>query len=273
MSDNNSWDIFIAYPHPNRQLAENLYSLLKTKCRVFLDSVNIPLGSDWDMEIQKALECSRITVVLVTENSNVSYYMRDEIAFAVKMSRDKPEGHIVIPIYLGVSPSELEKIPYGLRLKQGIYLSDDKELLKAAGALLKLQAIEIRESSENVKNDEHILRNFPRGPIVEGFRIPRSIIRAYASNIRSFEAYKVIDEANAFRREVDNNCTIIEHADLPPANSVRPYEFWLDVFSEACLHGPRMLAAILLTVPDDQFPGKTREAREELIYYLQFKHR
>jgi len=99
--------------------------------------------------------------------------------------------------------------------------------------------------------------------------IPQPLIEAFASLIRAQESRLVVAEANAFRKEAnpDTNFIIPLHRVLSP-DTVSAYDFWMDVFDQARLQGPRMLAALLKVVPDDQFPQKARDAREKLLRLL-----
>lgn len=116
--------------------------------------------------------------------------------------------------------------------------------------------------------DAHLLHAFPRGPLVPVYLIKRQLKAAYAASIDPTEAHAVISDANALRREADPEdpaVTVISLANLPPPLSVRPTAFWEAAFGEACLHGPRMLAALLHAVPEHQFPDDARTARATLL--------
>jgi hypothetical protein len=107
--------------------------------------------------------------------------------------------------------------------------------------------------------------------MVEMSKVSRNIIEAYAAAIRPTDSAFVVSQANAFRSEADPgdpDVTTIRLINLPPPGTVPPYVFWSDVFSEACLNGPRMLAALLLVVKDTQFSAGTKADRQELLDYL-----
>lgn len=132
---NSVWDIFLAHAGNDEPTARRLYELLSPYCRVFLDSVCLDLGDDWDRELASAQQVSRITVVLVSNNTDGAYYQREEIAAAISMARRDKDAHRVIPVYL--EKSVQTHPPYGLNLKHGLYVTEDNlpevaERLKAA---------------------------------------------------------------------------------------------------------------------------------------------
>lgn len=129
-------------------------------------------------------------------------------------------------------------------------------------------------SINQVEKAVHPLHQYPRGPMVETYKVPNSIKKAYAATISPFNAQSIVSAANAFRMEADpkdRRATVIRPYDLPPPQGIAPYVYWQYVFTEACLHGPRMLAALLLVVPDEQFPEDTRKARLLLLEEIKKK--
>jgi hypothetical protein len=117
----------------------------------------------------------------------------------------------------------------------------------------------------------HQLHDFPRGPMVPLHSVKRPLKAAYAEMIDPTEAHAVIGEANALRLEADpgdRTVTIIKLAKVPPPLFSRTTTFWEAAFAEACLHGPRMLAALLLVVSETQFPDEAKEARAKLLKEL-----
>ncbi len=117
----------------------------------------------------------------------------------------------------------------------------------------------------------HFLHQFPRGPMVEGHLISEKIIEAYAKLIRPKQAMIYIDKANRMRKDADPNddsVTILESYTLLSPTESRPMDFWLDAFHEARLHGPRMLAALLSVLPDEQFNEDAKNAKNQLLENL-----
>jgi WD40 repeat protein len=127
------YDFFIAYAGQDREAAERLFGLLKERSAPFLARELRP-GDDWDRELPLAQRQSRITVVLVSSRTGDASYQLEEIAEAIELSRENPEGHRVVPVYLD---ADAEK-PYGLRRKHSLTVSADHPLEAVAGELLEL---------------------------------------------------------------------------------------------------------------------------------------
>lgn len=138
------WDYFIAHAGANTDAAEELYELLAPHSRVFLDSKTLLPGDDWDQELAKAQRSSFVTIVLISGDTDRAYYQREEIAAAISLSR-RPAKHRVVPIYLDGSSPSSESVPYGLRLKHGITISQETTLASAADKLLALQNLRTQD--------------------------------------------------------------------------------------------------------------------------------
>lgn len=134
--DDETWDVFLAHAGPDAALAANLFELLAPTLRVFLDARSIQLGDDWDTELARAQRRALVTVVLVSANTERAYYEREEIAAAIALARQDGQAHRVVPVY--VSAAALENVPYGLRLKHGLTLSETLTLHDAAERLREL---------------------------------------------------------------------------------------------------------------------------------------
>jgi len=176
--------------------------------------------------------------------------------------------HKIIPVYIGGFPKDPIQIPYGLRCKNALVAHEPDELKEVAKQLITLLPPQKMPSPYIPIPDIHPLKKYPTSPMVQPHIVSTSLIQEYARLIRQHEALQVIAEANAFRLEADPNdpkTTIIKEFQLVPVYTVAPYAFWLDAFKEARLHGPRMLAALLMVVPDDQFEPKARENRRQLL--------
>jgi hypothetical protein len=133
------WDIFIAHAGADLDAAKLLFRLLDSHARVFLDTERLRLGDNWDEELAKAQQRSRVTVVLVSSRTDGAYYQREEIAAAISLARSGTEkSHRVVPLYLEPAVANAGILPYGLRLKHGLHLSVDLNLELAATKLLDL---------------------------------------------------------------------------------------------------------------------------------------
>jgi diguanylate cyclase (GGDEF)-like protein len=137
MADFNfTYHIFIAHSAADRDIAQQLYYSLSPSYEVFLDSVSLEPGDRWDKELAKAQAESLLTVVLISKDTEDSYYQRDEIATAIHLSRQKDGCHRVIPVYLSRGDVP-DNIPYGLRVLQGIFIDDWADISKVGKKLRK----------------------------------------------------------------------------------------------------------------------------------------
>ena len=133
-----AWDVFIAHAGPDKATAEQLYDLLGQDCRVFLDSRCLELGDDWDDKLAAAQGESFLTAVLISANTAKAYYQREEIAAAISLAREEEGKHRVVPVCLNQQdPLSNKKIPYGLRLKHGLEVSETLSLAQCAQRLLE----------------------------------------------------------------------------------------------------------------------------------------
>ncbi len=129
------WHFFIAHAGCDQEPAEKLYELLSPKARVFLDSRCLNPGDDWDQELQSAHRNSLITIALISSAVDEAHYLREEIAAAVDMARRN--NHRVVPVYLDEAAAS-QPVPYGLRVKHGLYLQKLGSLEKIAEKLLEM---------------------------------------------------------------------------------------------------------------------------------------
>jgi hypothetical protein len=131
------WHFFLAHAAADIHSAESLYDLLIPQSKVFLDSRCLLLGDDWEEELPEAQRNSLITIVLVSSNTHKAYYQQEEIAGAIEMARTGKDKHRVVPVFLEDS-SDINSVPYGLRLKQGLSISKNGGLPGISRSLLDL---------------------------------------------------------------------------------------------------------------------------------------
>src|SRR5262245_55626966 len=132
------WDFFIAHASPDKVIAGQLYDRLNPTAPTFLDSRSLELGDDWDLELREAQKSSLVTVVLISDHADQAYYQREEIVAAIALARSKGD-HRVVPVYINSEAASSDAVPYGLRLKHGITLSDSVGLGELSDALLRLR--------------------------------------------------------------------------------------------------------------------------------------
>jgi hypothetical protein len=258
-----NWDIFISYAGRDEQRAQELYGLLKADLKVFFAKESIDPGDRFGERITEALQGSRITAVLVSLNSQQAWYQAAENAQAIDLARDD-ERRRVVPVYLDGRPKATEWNLFGLNVLHGLDASPPGGMPEVARKLLALARNQPAEATGQPQ-PHHILHVIPMGPMIPGQRVEESLIDAYAERFSAARADLLIDRANAFRQQADPRATVIRKADIPRVELVEPIRYWQSVFTEARLHGPRMLAALLLVVNDEAFPQEAQAARRKLL--------
>lgn len=269
------YDFFIAYSSASAEQANAMHDLLADSSSVYLDRINLQAGQNWASAIQEAQTASRVTVALICHEYKAAFYAQEEVAAGIAYERVWKEArHRVVPVYLNGIPLDPVQIPYGLRCKHALDVVKEGGLKAVAKKLKDILGPSTPGSAPgpNPKHAvialKHPLKQYPTGPLVPSELVSAELVQSYAQLIRQFEALQVVADANRFRLEADPDdpeVTIIKEFQLLPVYSVPPYAFWLHAFAEARMHGPRMLAALLMVVPDDQFEPKARMNRRELL--------
>ncbi len=264
------WDFFLAHAHRDAERARELHRLLGQEYSVFLDRACIEPAEDWSSILPRAQQESKVTVALISGRLDSAHYAREEIQRGIALNRAYPSHHRIVPVYLDGKPPIGEEIPYGLWLLEDLDVVRDGGL---EGVAARLREMLNGRSSEWAMKVEpaHVLHAYPRGPLVAAHWIRSSLIEAFADLIRPRQAGQMIAEANAFRAEANPGDAAVTHIrviDLPDPLAVPPRDFWTAVFTEARLHGPRMLAALILSVPPDRMHRTAAEEREALLRRL-----
>jgi hypothetical protein len=270
---NIDYDFFIAHAGEDVDNAKKLYDLLIEDYNVFLDKNSLQAGDNWVVALPEALKKSKIIILLLSRNSKKAHYLQEEIARAIELQKNNKDLYKIIPIYMDGFPSDISEIPYGLYqihsldfIVEGSYENVCLKLTKYLNLLP-----ENKEESFKIKDKlafKHILHEYPVGPMVDGSLVPIGLIEAFAEFVDISESLQVIDEANAFRKQADpneNGAITIKKINLPHPSRNSPKEFWLQAFAQARLHGPRMLAALLLSVQDTFFPPEVINAKNKLL--------
>lgn len=100
---------FLSYSRENKDFALKLAKELKAEgFHVWLDTLDIPTGSRWDSEVEKALEECEIFMIIMTPASIASENVRDEIGYAIDA------GKRFLPVMLEkcVVPLRLRRFQY-----------------------------------------------------------------------------------------------------------------------------------------------------------------
>lgn len=139
MHEEPDYDFFIAHAGTDEAEAVNFYELLAHETEVFLDARCLLPGDSWTIVIPRAQRRSRVTLVLISDRTEQAFYEGEEIANAIAMAREKGSTHRVVPIYLAGRPPE--DVPYGLRQKQALAVTDGMSVEQIAKELLDLHRI------------------------------------------------------------------------------------------------------------------------------------
>jgi hypothetical protein len=129
------YTFFLAHSGPETENAKELRNLLHPDVSVFLDAYDLVPGDEWDRELPRRQRQSRATVALLSPATESAYYLREEIATALAYHRHEPDGHRLIPVYLGGIPKDPFQIPYGVRVLHAL----DGAVLGMSGVAVELK--------------------------------------------------------------------------------------------------------------------------------------
>src|SRR5262245_3585382 len=179
---NQKWDFFLAHAGPDTAVAERLYDLLSPRAKVFLDSQRLLEGDNWDEELALAQRASLVTVAIISASTEQAFYQREEIAAAIDMARKNKDSHRVVPLYWKTQLDEQAVIPYGLRLKHGLFASGPDELPQIAERLISLQqklAQRGKAVATLVETQRQALAYVTQGNYKERFDAARAIMEIF----------------------------------------------------------------------------------------------
>jgi hypothetical protein len=107
-------NLFMCHASADKEEVRALCNLLASDgAQPWLDEWDILPGQDWELEIQKALRAADIVIVCLSSRSvSKEGYVQKEIALAIEVSHEKPEGTIfLVPVRLDdcVVPHRLKR--------------------------------------------------------------------------------------------------------------------------------------------------------------------
>lgn len=109
------YDFFLAHTSADKPQVHKIYELLRARgLTAFFEEASIVPGDDWALEIQRALQRSRILVVCISRKNSRSLWIESEIR-AFKLSK-QDKAHIV-PVFLD---GWTKDVPAGLFALQGL---------------------------------------------------------------------------------------------------------------------------------------------------------
>ena len=103
-------DVFLSFrgPDTRHNITRNLHSaLVDAGVTTFKDDVNIQKGSEIASDLLKAIQMSRIAIIVFSKNYASSGWCLDELVKIVECKREV--GQIILPIFCDVDPSDVQQ--------------------------------------------------------------------------------------------------------------------------------------------------------------------
>jgi hypothetical protein len=258
--------VFLSHSSKDTARLRDLVASLKTiGIRVWFDADDIGLGDAISRRMSEGLSTSDRLLVAWSNHAASSEHVWNEIdAFYIR--RPKPGFMVFL---------RLDDTPIPTLYAARAYVDANGEtgaLTQAIAAWASGQpsnGFEVGDADNPVSDNLHM---FPRGPMVKLYLITDALVNAFAESAATqAKATALIHKSIRLRLEADPDdarVTTIALAGLPSFNHAGAYDFWQEALFEACKHGPRMLAALLFSQPDDLFPPLARTDRAKLIQHL-----
>ncbi|CAL5380680.1 unnamed protein product [Camellia sinensis] len=105
-----SYHVFLSFrgEDTRKTFTDHLYTALKhAGFRTFRDADEIERGENIKSELQKAIQESRISIVVFSKNYASSSWCLDELVRILK--RRRTTGHVVLPVFYHVDPSHVRE--------------------------------------------------------------------------------------------------------------------------------------------------------------------
>jgi hypothetical protein len=117
------WDVFIAHAGADVASATQLSTALSTAhgLSCFLDAERLRAGEAWPLRLKKVLAQSRLIAVLTSQHSDAAYYLQEEVAIAIAISRRPGSALRVVPVVL--RGADQMHLPYGTFSLHALYES------------------------------------------------------------------------------------------------------------------------------------------------------
>ncbi|KAL5552556.1 hypothetical protein UlMin_039957 [Ulmus minor] len=103
-------DVFISFRGEDTRcnFTSHLYSALcRNQIKVYFDEKSLEKGDDVSRALPKAIEESKISIIIFSKDYASSTWCLNELVHILKCKKDK--ARIVLPIFLGVNPSDIRK--------------------------------------------------------------------------------------------------------------------------------------------------------------------
>ncbi|KAL5554527.1 hypothetical protein UlMin_041928, partial [Ulmus minor] len=101
------YDVFISFRGETRNsFTSHLYSALRQKqINAYIDEESLEKGDDISRALPKAIEESKISIIIFSEDYASSRWCLDELVYILKCKEEKDQ--IILPIFYGIDPSHI----------------------------------------------------------------------------------------------------------------------------------------------------------------------
>ena len=135
------YDVFLSFrgEDTRRTFTDHLYCALKQKgVFTYCDDGILMRGESWGVKLSKAIEESRIAIVILSKHYASSRWCLDELAMIVKCKEEM--GQILLPVFYGVNPSDVRKQtgPFGRAFAKHEGSCDRQKVISWRDALTKV---------------------------------------------------------------------------------------------------------------------------------------
>lgn len=103
-----TYQVFLSFrgKDTRKTFTDHLYTaLVQVGIHTFRDDEEIEKGENIELELKKAIEQSRISVIVLSKDYASSSWCLDELVKI--LDRRKKFGHVIVPIFYGIEPSQV----------------------------------------------------------------------------------------------------------------------------------------------------------------------
>ncbi|KAM7465625.1 hypothetical protein LguiB_013187 [Lonicera macranthoides] len=119
-----NYQVFLSFrgEDTRKTFTDHLYTaLIQAGIRTFRDDDEIERGKKLELELRKAIQHSRIAIIVFSKNYASSKWCLDEVVMILEWSRSTSSGQEVLPIFYDVDPSDGTDSIEGLVLDMQMY--------------------------------------------------------------------------------------------------------------------------------------------------------
>ncbi|KAM7481885.1 hypothetical protein LguiB_006468 [Lonicera macranthoides] len=105
-----NYQVFLSFrgEDTRKTFTDHLYAALdQAGLRTFIDDDDIERGKRLEFELRKAIQESRISIIVFSKNYASSKWCLNEVVTILEWSRSSSSGHEVLPVFYDVDPSDV----------------------------------------------------------------------------------------------------------------------------------------------------------------------